>query len=29
MPEENVDLFIRVLGAPGETHHYDLVFGSD
>ncbi len=29
LPEENLEVFLRVLGAPGQIHHYDLVFGLD
>ena len=27
LPEENTEFYIRVLGQPGEIHHYDLVIG--
>ncbi len=27
LPEENIEFYIRVLGQPGEIHHYDLVMG--
>lgn len=29
LPDDNGDFLVRVIGAPGEIHHYDLVLGSE